>query len=300
MIWRFKDHVYGRDPLNEKDTLDHIKAGDLTAFSQRYFTPANMVLAVAGDIDQKAMVRDINAFLARLPRTEAPPRQITSPDDTPAVLAVIDRPGQVQSQVVISLASVPRSHPDYWPLHFLTSIMGGQDSLMYTRLRDELGLVYSAGFYQTYRWHAGILLGFIGCKANRTTEAISETLAIMQELQQSISDEVIEQKRLDALNSFIFNVDNPSELVEVYGRYYLRGEPLDTLEQIQQAYLQTSKADLLRLAQRYLRPEAVQIFVTADASTPIEGEKQTTTTLADALKQMGTQRGLPFEEIALR
>ena len=37
----------------------------------------------------------------------------------------------------------------------------------------------------------------------------------------------LEQKRLDVLNSFVFNVDTPAQLVGVYANYHMRREPLD-------------------------------------------------------------------------
>jgi len=144
-------------------------------------------------------------------------------------LVLIQKPGQVQSQVSLGLPSVKRTHPDYWKISLLMNLFGGSDSLMYTRLRDDLGLVYSAGFYQTYKWNAGILSGYIGCKGDKTAAAIAQTIEIMNSMRQDIPAKELEQKRLDALNSFVFNVDTPVDLVNVYGRYYMRNEPLDTL-----------------------------------------------------------------------
>ena len=92
--------------------------------------------------------------------------------------------------------------------------------MMYTRLRDDLGLVYSAGFYETYKWNAGSLFGYIGCKGDKTAAAIAQAIEIMNSLRQDVPPKEIEQKRLDALNSFVFNVDSPADLVKVYGNYY--------------------------------------------------------------------------------
>ena len=144
------------------------------------------------------------------------------------------------------------------------SIFGGNDSLMYTRLRDDLGLVYSAGFFETYKWSAGMLIGYIGCKGDKTVPAISETINIMKSLHQDIPPKELEQKRLDALNSFVFNVDSPVDLVKVYGSYYMRNEPLDTLDKIQDAFFTVDRDDLRRLAREYLDPQKIQIFVVAD------------------------------------
>ncbi len=299
-IWHFKDHPYGRDPLLGLKTIPAITREDLMAFLKTFFVPGNMTVAIAGDIDQDQIISGLSRFFKVFPHTQAPERNLKDPVSTAPVLVLINKSGQVQSQIVLSLPSKKRSHPDYWKTGLLMNIFGGNDSLMYKRLRDELGLVYSAGFFQTYKWRAGELLGYIGCKADQTTAAITETLKIMETLRREIPEEELELKRLDALNSFVFNVDTQSELVDVYGRYYLRNEPLDTLERIQDAYMSATKDELHRLAAELLTNEKIQIFVVADKNIKVQSQDGRQITLDDDLKVLAGKLNLPFQELALR
>jgi predicted Zn-dependent peptidase len=213
---------------------------------------------------------------------------------------LIHKPGQVQSQVAIRLSSVKRTHPEYWKVSLLMDVLGGKDSLLYTRLRDDLGLVYAAWFFQTYRWKAGMLVGYIGCKSDRTGRAIQEMVEIMKGLRKKVPNKDLELKRLDALNSFVFNVDTAAELVEVYGRYYMRKEPLDTLERIQDAYMSASAEELRALAGKLLRPERLQIFVVADKTTRVRMKDGMQITLEQDLKDLAKGMGVPYTEIELR
>jgi predicted Zn-dependent peptidase len=180
------------------------------------------------------------------------------------------------------------------------NIFGGNDSLMYKRLRDDLGLVYSAGFYQTYKWRAGLLLGYIGCKGDQTGAAITETLQIMNSLRNAIPERELELKRLDALNSFVFNVDTKAELVDVYGRYHLRKEPLDTLERIQDAFIGATNEELHRLAIALLDLQKIQIFVVGDKNLKVQSQSGKEITMAEDLMALSTKYGLPYREIQLR
>jgi predicted Zn-dependent peptidase len=299
-IWHFKDHPYGRDPLLALETIPAITREDLTAFLKKFFVPDNMTVAIAGDIEAEQIITGLGRLFKAFPHTPAPERNLKDPVFTAPVLALINKSGQVQSQIVLSLPSKKRTHADYWKASLLMNIFGGNDSLMYRRLRDELGLVYSAGFFQTYKWRAGQLLGFIGCKADQTAAAITETLKIMEKLRQEIPEEELELKRLDALNSFVFNVDTKSELVDVYGRYHLRNEPLDTLERIQDAYMSATKDDLHRLAAELLTDERIQIFVVADKNIKVQSQDGGQLRLDDDLKNLARKLNLPFQELALR
>jgi zinc protease len=299
-IWHFQGHPYGRDPLAGIQTIPDLSAADLKQFLNDYLVPSNIVAAVAGDIDKQEVISGLTHFFKALPQTPGPVRNLSDPAETPPVLALIHKPGQVQSQIALSLPSVKRTHPDYWKINLLMSIFGGNDSMMYTRLRDDLGLVYSAGFFETYNWSAGMLVGYIGCKGDKTVPAIAETIKIMKSLHQDVPRQELEQKRLDALNSFVFNVDKPADLVEVYGRYHMRREPLDTLDKIQDAFFNADRDDLRRLARKYLDPEKIQIIVVADKMINVNPGDGDELTLEKHLMQLAESLGLPYREIALR
>ncbi len=299
-IWHFNGHPYGRDPLKALKTIPGISRDDLKQFIAQYFVPSNMVAAVAGDIDKAEVISGLGQFFEALPQTRAPVRNLADPEKTPPVLALIHKPGQVQSQITLSLPSVKRTHPDYWKISLLTNIFGGDGSLMNKRLRDDLGLVYSTGFYETYKWSAGVLYGYIGCKGDQSVPAIAETIKIMKSLGQNVPQKELDQKRLDTLNSFVFNVDTPADLVEVYARYYMRNEPLDTLEKIQDAFFSAENEDLRRLAAEYLDPDNIQIFLVGDKNIKVKGKRGNETTLEDMLMDLAESLGLPYVELELR
>ena len=299
-VWHFKGHPYGRDPLDAIKTIPQIQGEDLSQFLKTYFASNNVVACIAGDIEKEDAIKSLGHLFRSLGKHKIPERGFGAPKETLPVLTLIHKPGQIQSQVFMVLPSVKRTDPEYWKLNLLMDLFGGGDSLMYTRLRDDLGLVYSSGFQQTYKWKAGMLTGYIGCKAEKTAEAIAETAHIMTSLGNRIPEEILEQKRLDVLNSFVFNVDTPSELVEVYGRYYMRGEPLDTLERIQEAYMGAGGKELEILAKTFLDPKKLQVFIVADKTLPVEKNDGQKISLEQDLKAVGEELGLPFMEIPLR
>jgi predicted Zn-dependent peptidase len=140
----------------------------------------------------------------------------------------------------------------------------------------------------------------MGTKADMTPRAIEETVALMLAIAREVPQNEFRLKQLDALNSFVFNVDTPEDLVEVYGRYRMRGEPLDTLEVIQEDFLQASPQVLSALAGRFLGPDQLQIFVTADKDTPVVVENGRPISLKESLAGLAERLNLEFKQIPLR
>jgi predicted Zn-dependent peptidase len=122
----------------------------------------------------------------------------------------------------------------------------------------------------------------------------------MQSLQEEVPSGELEQKRLDALNSFVFNVDTPAALTSVYARYRMRGEPLDTLERIQEAFMKAEQKELPALARKYLDPGRLQIFVVGDGTVPVVQEDGSRVTLEEALRAAAEDMGLPFVTLPLQ
>jgi len=300
MIWHFRGHVYGRDPLGALATIPGISRIELVDFLKRYLVPSNMVVAVAGDIEKSVVLGSLGKFFRSLPEARAPERELTEPPQTNPVLALVHKPGQVQSQVTLALRSVRRTHPDFWKLSLLVNLFGGGDSLLFTRLREELGLVYTAFFTQSYKWQAGTLQGYIGCKGDKTSQALEETVKIMNSLHREVPAGEVEQKRMDVLNSFVFNVDTPYALVETYGRYHMRGEPLDTLDRIQEAYIQAKQQEIESLSAKFLDPRRLQIVVVGDKTTPVNTEDGKVISLDEDLKALAKKLDLPYTELPLR
>ena len=299
-IWHFKGHPYGRDPLAAVATLPAITREQLNQFLSAYFVPANMVVAVAGDLSRAQAAADIERFMKGFAQAPPPVRALPAPAATPAIVTLIHKPGQAQSQVTLKLPGLLRTDPDYWKLNLLMSVFGGSDSLMYTRLRDDLGFVYAAGFYQSFKWQAGQLIGAINCQGDKAAEATLETLRIMEALRRSVPERELERKRLDVLNSFVFNLDTKSDLVQAYARYQLRGEPLDTLGRIQDAFSAASRDELVQIAARLFDPQKLQVHVVADKNTPVAKPGGKAIPLEQELQAMAAKLNIPFREIELR
>ena len=105
---------------------------------------------------------------------------------------------------------------------------------------------------------------------------------------------------MDLLNSFVFNLDTPAQLVEAYARYHMRGEPLDTLERIQDAYISAQKEELEKLARTFLDPARLQAFIVADRETGARDKEGRFLLIEESLSDLAGALGLPFQQIPLR
>ena len=86
----------------------------------------------------------------------------------------------------------------------------------------------------------------------------------------------------------------------MYSRYYMRKEPLDTLEKIQDAFFQADRQELREIARRLLDPGNIQIIVVADKMTQVTTASGQQITLEEDLQMLAKSLDIPFQEVALR
>jgi len=254
--------VYARH--TEYATIDAISRDDLVAFHKEFFGPNNMMLAVWGDFDTDEMVRKIeNAFegwekvdlqLPDVPKVEYDFRKTVN---------VVRKDDVNQSNIYLGHIGGLRSDPDYFALIVMNKILGGGfTGRLFKNVRSRQGLAYSVfGSYSANYEYPGEF--YVGCqtKSESTVHAIRAMIKEVEQIRQSeVTDEELALAKDSFLNSFVFNFDSKGEIVNRLVTYEYFGYPEDFLMRIKSNVEKVTKADVLRVAKKHLKPDTVQIL----------------------------------------
>jgi zinc protease len=151
---------------------------------------------------------------------------------------------------------------DYPALEVMGDILGGGfPSRLFQKVRTRLGYAYSvsAAWGANYE-HPGVFQISGSTKSLSTTETF---IAIREEIDRIRSAEVTDQELKTAKetveNGFIFNFDTRSKTLNRLVNYEYFGYPKDFIFQYQKAISAVTKADVLRVAKQYLRPQDLVI-----------------------------------------
>ncbi len=100
--------------------------------------------------------------------------------------------------------------------------------------------------------------------------------AIGEELEKirtaEVTDEELKTAKDTVLNGFVFNFDRPSKTINRLMIYEYYGYPTDFIFQYQKAIAAVTKADILRVAQKYFKLPESQLCVAGnpkDFGTPL-------------------------------
>jgi len=265
----FKKLIYGKDSPyarhTEYATIDSISREDLVNFHKKYFHPNNMWLAVWGDFETKEMIDHLEKIFQNWKPKELQFSEVPLVNyEYRQTLNFIQKNDVNQSNIFIGHIGGVMSDEDYFALTLMNRILGsGFTSRLFREVRSRQGLAYSVfGAYTAYYDHPGIL--YLGCqtKSETTVKAINSMMNEVKKITLSeVTDEELKIARESYLNSFVFNFDSTSEIVNRLMTYAYFGYPLDFLQKSKDRIEQVTKADILKVAKKHLRPNQMQILV---------------------------------------
>ena len=263
--------IYAGHPLGAVPTYESVKAitrQDMLDFHRRYFRSDNTILAISGDFERAAMIKELNALFGR--------------DEKAAPLVLSDIPQPLQrfapeviygrkdvNQTVIRMGhlGITKDSPDIYALRILDYILGGSfTSRLTTEIRTNQGLAYNVGsHFDIGRRFSGSFIAETETKAGSTAKAIDLMKAIIAGItREPVSDQELKSAQEYIINSFMFGFTSPASIVTQRARLEYYGYPPDFLEKYRANIFRVTKEDVLNAAKRHLKPEAFKLVVVGD------------------------------------
>jgi len=257
--------AYGHQP--EYPTVDAISRQDLVAFHRTYFQPENILLAVWGDFESRAMRTRLEKLFAGWPRGGHPrpaaPKADLSSLDHPGIYS-LEKTDINQSWVLISRLGGRMDDPDYYALSLMDTILGGGfSSRLFNQVRTRAGLAYSVFSVWSAGWdYPGLFVAGANTHAKTTLTALS---AVRREIRRMTEQEVTPTELTEAkdavLNGFAFEFDSTGKILQRLIAYAYYDYPADYLEKYQENIRNVSRADILKAGQKYLHGDSFSVLI---------------------------------------
>jgi predicted Zn-dependent peptidase len=161
------------------DSVAVLSADDVRRFHRERFGPATATLVVAGDLDAIDVDAVGEVVFGGWEADAVPP---SAPSFTERAggrrVVLVDRPGSVQSMIVVGHPGPARSAPDYVAATTAAMALGGLfGSRLSLKLREEKGYTYGVSATFEMRRRAGTFGVRTAVKGDTTAAALADTLA---------------------------------------------------------------------------------------------------------------------------
>jgi predicted Zn-dependent peptidase len=261
--------AYARPTEGLQETVESLTRDDVEFYYQTFATPGSATLIVAGDLDGFDTVRVAEELLGDW-KIDEPARTVPAVDSRLEERAVsfVDRPGSVQSDIIVGHPSLPRGADDRHLVDLVTEVLFGMfNSRLNMLLREEKGYTYGVRGSLETRRHAGLLFAWAPVQSPTTSESVHDIVEGFAQM----NAEGMTQEELDGARDYVVGVfplrnEAADQIASLIGQLVIYGLPDDHYDREREALQHVTVADVAEAAKRHLHPDRLGVVVVGDAS----------------------------------
>jgi predicted Zn-dependent peptidase len=259
LLW--PEHPLGRDIAGSKESVAGITRDMMLDYLAQQYQPGNIVLAIAGDIQQPEVVNIVSQAIAGWVSHQPHPGYLASQGKLARRLLIEHRDTE-QSHLCLALPGLSINHAERFQLDLLNVILGeGMSSRLFTRIRDKLGLAYNIDSYAEHFLDTGAIIISAGVDTKNLQVAIRAILEELSRLKEVVPEsELTKAKELFKGRILLRLEDSRSVAVWMGGQEILTKRIL-SVDQVISIIDAVTAEELQRLAEELLVAEQLRLAV---------------------------------------
>lgn len=254
-------HPYAIPVIGWRPEIEALTAKDALAFYDKYYTPNNAVLIVAGDVTPDEVKRLAEETYGKVPRRSEPGERVRPPVPELQAERRVTLSDERVSQPVVQQAwlvptSTARDPKETAALAVLAEVLGGgSTSRMYDALVRNGGPATDAGAgYQSGSLDEGRFTIYVmprdGVKPEDAETAMDGVLADL--IAKGATAEEVDRAKRSIIADTIYAQDSQSSLARAFGTGLTTGETIDSIRNWPKGIAAVTPAEVQAVAQRYL------------------------------------------------
>jgi predicted Zn-dependent peptidase len=266
LLW--PDHPLGRDVAGTNESVRAMVREQMLDYMDSEYSPANTVIAIAGNIQHEAAVNEINKVLGQWENRKTrlnylPYHELRNPR-----LKIENRETE-QTHLCLALPGLPLQDPQRFTLDLMNVILGeGMSSRLFLEVRDKLGLAYNIHSYLDHFQDCGALTIYAGVHPKSLEIGISAILEQLSLLKEKISpEELSKAKELSKGRLMLRMEDSRSVAGWVGGQEILNGSILD-VEEVVAIIDKVTAEEMCALAKELLIGDKLRLSVVGPVKNP--------------------------------
>jgi len=223
----FNQHPYSMDLAGTPETLKSFSPIKLKNLHNKNVKSSEIVFTYCGDLDLNAVIKEINNLTLNLKARSPKKKKLKSPKVLTNKKEFLEFKRE-QTQIVIGSHAFPIKKKEELFLKMITAHLSGQGSDLFVEVRDRMGLCYAVSPIHVSALEAGCWGIYIGSGHDKTKEAISAILNILDDLKTNgISKEDFQRIKSMIDGQNLLSIQTNEDYAQLYSVPVLHGLGLD-------------------------------------------------------------------------
>lgn len=264
----YRDHAYGMDPLGESPSVESVSRDDVYDLYNGYCTPANMVLAVFGDVDGDVVEEAVSDAFGRFNRSGYSVPEVAAWDGLSEDVMSVQASDRQQAVIFMGYPCMDLGSDDWYAMRVLDGVISGigyPGGWLHETLRGQQ-LVYIV-----HAWNYALRgKGYFVVMAATQPSTADTALAIINEKINKIREDLVTDEEIDmakrACNIMedLYYSQTTSAQASLAAQYEVMGLGYDHRYDFKQKIEAVSKEDIRDVARKYLTHSATVLVAPGD------------------------------------
>jgi predicted Zn-dependent peptidase len=272
----FGDHPLGRIISGTPSTIEPMTRKQINGFYRRRYTPPNIVVAAAGNLDHATVVKLVRLAFSASPFSDfgaadpAPLRHLGGPVKLGPPQTVVRCDQTEQAHLVLGGAAVSRHDERRFALGVLNNVFGGgMSSRLFQEIREQRGLAYSVYSFVSHYAEIGNFGVYAGCAPQRAEEVLSLARESMEAVVRTgITDDELRRGKGMLKGSLVLALEDTGSRMSRLGKGELLHGELLTIDELLRKVEAVTLDEVNAMAHEVMRaPMSLAVVGPFDEST---------------------------------
>ncbi|KJR41955.1 zinc protease [Candidatus Magnetoovum chiemensis] len=264
-IWGNKG--LGLSVLGTEESVSSLKRDDIIHHLRKYYTPKDIIISCAGNINFDETVNILNKKLgANKNITQSLDEYDNSEriDNTPVFKKGLNvyQKDLAEAHICIGVEGVKQNSILRYPFLLIHTLFGaGFSSRLFQEIRENMGLAYSVFSFLSSYYDTGVFGVYAGTNKDRYEEVIDNVLKQMKTLKNTITADELQRSKDHLKGNLLLNLESSSGRMQniarqqiYYGKYYSPNEIIEGIDKV-------SMEDVYNIIDEYILTDKIAVSI---------------------------------------
>jgi predicted Zn-dependent peptidase len=244
----YHHHPLAYPILGTEETLNTFNAQTLRKYMEEFYTPDNVVISIAGNVDD-ALIKEVEEHFGSYTSANTKPDAMKPSFCTEKKARKKDTE---QAHLCLGFEGLPVGDENVFDLIVMNNIFGGSmSSRLFQEVREQKGLAYSVFSYHSAHLDAGVFNIYAGTAPGQLDEVYDTISSIIGTLQvDGVTEKEVANSKEQIKGSLMLSLESTNSRMSRNGKHELMLKKQRTLDEILQSIDGVDKQNVDRLIHR--------------------------------------------------
>jgi predicted Zn-dependent peptidase len=253
----FGRHALGRPVIGTAEVISTVTPRAIKAYHHAFYTPANIVVAAAGNVDHDRLVALVEAAVER--RVEAPPakaRKRPALGRAPKPGLRFQRKDTEQYHVCLGATGVSRSDERRFAASILDAVLGGSaSSRLFQEIREKRGMAYAVYSFLSQYADTGQIGVYVGTREDNLLGALEIAVEQIADIAGgNLPDRELNRAKENLKGRVVLSMESTSTRMNRLGKSLVTGSEILSVDAVLAAVDRVERDGVCALAAELLAP----------------------------------------------